>query len=174
MATWKKLAYSDEVASLGDTSPADVGTTASAGTAVTASRSDHVHVLADGSVSAAAKLASDVVETAKIKDANVTVAKLATDAVETVKIKDANVTAAKLATDAVETVKIKDLNVTTGKLAANAVTTAKMSIDDNLNVNKKQLTAAALDNEASDPTTPVLGQIYFKTGDTHPYICTAA
>jgi hypothetical protein len=143
MATWKKLAYLDEVATLSDTAPVAVGTTASAGTATAASRQDHVHVLADGSVNTAAKLATDVVETAKIKDANVTVAKLATDAVETVKIKDAN------------------------------VTTAKISIDANLNVNKKQLTAAALDNQTADPTTPVLGQLYFKTGDTHPYICTA-
>jgi hypothetical protein len=123
MATWKKLAYLDEVATLSDANPADIGITASGGTAITASRSDHVHVLADGSVNTAAKLASDVVETLKIKDAN--------------------------------------------------VTTAKISIDANLNVNKKQLTAAALDNQASDPTTPVLGQIYLKTGDTHPYVCTA-
>ena len=143
MATWKKLAYLDEVATLSDVNPSAIGTTASPGTATDASRHDHVHVLGDGSVSTAAKLALDVVETAKIKDANVTVAKLATDAVETAKIKDAN------------------------------VTTAKISIDANLNVNKKQLTAAALDNQAADPTTPVLGQLYFKTGDTHPYICTA-
>jgi hypothetical protein len=41
-------------------------------------------------------LATDAVETAKIKDANVTTAKLANDAVETAKIKNANVTNAKL------------------------------------------------------------------------------
>jgi hypothetical protein len=143
MATWKKLAYLDEVATLSDVNPSDIGTTASPGTAADASRHDHVHVLGDGAVNTAAKLASDVVETAKIKDANVTAAKLATDAVETAKIKDAN------------------------------VTTAKISIDANLNMNKKELTAAALDNQASDPVTPVLGQVYFKTGDTHPYVCTA-
>jgi len=49
----------------------------------------------DGVITAA-KLASNAVETAKIKDANVTAAKLAANAVETAKIKDANVTAAKL------------------------------------------------------------------------------
>jgi hypothetical protein len=43
-----------------------------------------------------AMLATDAVETAKIKDANVTTAKLANDAVETAKIKNANVTNAKL------------------------------------------------------------------------------
>ena len=77
----------------------------------------------------AAKIATDAVETLKIKDANVTAVKLAADAVETAKIKDANVTAAKLATDSVETLKIKDLNVTTGKLAADVVTNPKVADD---------------------------------------------
>lgn len=40
---------------------------------------------------------------------------LQTDCVETAKIKNINVTAAKLATNSVETAKIKDLNVTKGK-----------------------------------------------------------
>ncbi len=52
-------------------------------------------------------------------DGVVTAAKLTTDAVETAKIKNLNVTAAKLATDAVETAKIKNLNVTAAKLEAN-------------------------------------------------------
>jgi hypothetical protein len=50
---------------------------------------------------------------------------LAADAVETAKLKDANVTAAKLATDAVETAKIKDGNVTTAKILDGAVTAPK-------------------------------------------------
>lgn len=122
VATWKKLAYADEVATLSDETAHDIGTVAAAGVAADASRHDHVHRLGNGAVDTAAVLANDVVETLKIKNAN--------------------------------------------------VTTAKLSIDANLNVNKKELTAAALDNQASDPTTPVLGQIYFKTGDLHPYICT--
>ncbi|MHA1972961.1 MAG: hypothetical protein ACTSW1_08210 [Candidatus Hodarchaeales archaeon] len=56
--------------------------------------------------------------TSDIADGAVTAVKLATDAVETLKIKDVNVTAAKLATDSVETLKIKDANVTLAKLAA--------------------------------------------------------
>jgi hypothetical protein len=55
---------------------------------------------------------------AVIDAGSVTAAKLATDAVETLKIKDLNVTAGKLAADAVETAKIKDANVTLAKLAA--------------------------------------------------------
>lgn len=55
----------------------------------------------------AADIATDAVETAKIKDANVTTAKIA----------DANVTADKLSTDSVVTEKIKDKNVTKAKLA---------------------------------------------------------
>jgi hypothetical protein len=122
--TWKKLAFYDEVALVSSEVAHDVGTTASAGVATDAARHDHVHRLANGSVDVAAVLASDVVETLKIKDAN--------------------------------------------------VTTAKLSIDANLNMNKKQLTAAALDNQTSNPATPVLGQIYFHAGagELHPYICT--
>ncbi len=53
-----------------------------------------------------------------VQDGSIVAAKLATDAVETLKIKDANVTHAKLADDAVETNNIKDANVTLAKLAA--------------------------------------------------------
>ena len=60
-------------------------------------------------------------------DLSVTAAKLATDAVETAKIKNLNVTAGKLATDSVETAKIVDLNVTTAKIAENADTSLKIS-----------------------------------------------
>ena len=124
-ATWKKLAFADEVAIVSDEVAHDIGTTAGAGVATDASRHDHVHRLGNGAVDVAAVLASDVVETLKIKDAN--------------------------------------------------VTTAKISIDANLNMNKKQLTAAALDNQSANPATPVLGQIYFHSGagELHPYICTA-
>lgn len=41
-----------------------------------------------------------------------------------------------------------------------------------VNFNGKEATGLCLDNQASDPAA-VLGKIYFKTGDTHPYICTA-
>jgi hypothetical protein len=42
-----------------------------------------------------------------------------------------------------------------------------------LECNGQQLENAVLENGAADPATPVLGKIYFKTGDTHPYVCTA-
>lgn len=47
-------------------------------------------------LSVATTIANDAVETAKIKDANVTEAKIASDAVVTAKIKDKNVTSAKI------------------------------------------------------------------------------
>jgi hypothetical protein len=124
VAIWKKLAYFDEVAIVSDETAHDVGTSASAGVATDASRHDHIHILGDGSVSATAKLAADVVDGTKIAD------------------------------DAVGSEHIETLSAA-------------------LDCGKQQLTAAALDNQASDPTTPVLGQVYFKTGDTHPYVCTA-
>jgi alpha-tubulin suppressor-like RCC1 family protein len=65
----------------------------------------------------AATLATDSVETAKIKDLNVTTGKLALLAVDT----------AQLAAGAVETAKIENLNVTTGKLALLAVGAAQLA-----------------------------------------------
>lgn len=82
-------------------------------------------VTGDGVVTAA-KLASNAVETAKIKDANVTAAKLASDSVTTTKILDANVTAAKMAANSVATANIVDANVTTAKIANDAVDDTKV------------------------------------------------
>ena len=144
VATWKKLAFTDEVATLSAEVAHDIGTTASAGVATDASRHDHVHRLGNGAVDVAAVLATDVVETLKIKDLNVTTAKLAADAVDGTKIAD----------DAVGSEHIEPLSA-------------------KLECNGQQLENAVLENNAADPTTPVLGKIYFKTGDTHPYVCTA-
>jgi len=131
--TWKKLAYLDEVATLSDEVPHDVGTTAAQGVATDAARHDHVHRLANGAVDVAAVLASNVVETAKIN----------ADAVDATKIAD----------DAVGSEHIEPLSA-------------------KLEVNGQQLENAVLENSATDPATPVLGKIYFKTGDLHPYVCT--
>lgn len=57
----------------------------------------------------------------------VTATELATDAVETAKIKDLNVTTGKLAALAVTTAKIAALAVTTSELGADAVTNAKIA-----------------------------------------------
>ena len=66
--TWKKLAYLDEVATLSDEDPHDIGTVAAEGVAMDASRHDHVHRLGNGAVDVAAVLASDVVDGTKIAD----------------------------------------------------------------------------------------------------------
>jgi len=164
VATWKKLAFTDEVAIVSDEVAHDIGTVAGAGVATDASRHDHAHRLGNGAVDVAAVLATDVVETLKIKDANVTAAKLATDAVETLKIKDLNVTTGKLAADAVDGTKLADDAVGSEHIEP---------LSAKLECNGQQLENAVLENNAADPTTPVLGKIYFKTGDTHPYVCTA-
>jgi hypothetical protein len=124
VATWKKLAFTDEVATLSAEVAHDIGTTASAGVATDASRHDHVHRLGNGAVDVAAVLASDVVDGTKIAD------------------------------DAVGSEHIEPLSA-------------------KLECNGQQLENAVLENNAADPTTPVLGKIYFKTGDTHAYLCTA-
>lgn len=38
----------------------------------------------------------------------------------------------------------------------------------------QQATDMVLDNQASNPSTPVVGKIYYNTGDSNAYICTSA
>jgi hypothetical protein len=83
----------------------------------------------------AADLATDCVETAKIKDANVTQAKLANSSVGTAQLIDANVTNAKMATDSVGTSNIIAANVTQAKLANSSVGTSQL-IDANVTLAK--------------------------------------
>jgi hypothetical protein len=82
---------------------------------------------------------------------SVTAAKIATDAVETAKIKDLNVTAGKLAADAVETAKIANSAVTEAKIADGAVSTAKIASGA---VTKSMVGLGNVDN-TSDANKPV-------------------
>ena len=146
------------------------------------------NAIADGAVTAI-KLATDAVETAKIKDANVTTAKIAdgavtgskiaANAVETVKIKDANVTTAKIATGAVETAKIKDANVTTAKIADGAVTAGKLAsgavetvkIKDANVTTAKIADGAVTVNKLAGSIVPYIGKFYLDgTLPTSDYI----
>jgi hypothetical protein len=45
-----------------------------------------------------------------------------------------------------------------------------MKYESNLDINKKQLLKAALENLSSAPSSPVAGQVYFNTTDDTPYI----
>ena len=117
VATWKKLAFADEVAALSDDDPVDIGTSAAEGVGTTASRADHVHKLGSDCVNSGDLVADDVIGSEHIK-----------------------------------------------------------ALSAPLDFAKQQATAMALDNQSSNPTTPVVGQIYFHTGagELHPYICTVA
>jgi hypothetical protein len=72
-------------------------------------------------------------------------------------------TAAVLGADVVDATKIADDAVGSEHIEA---------LSAKLEVNGQQLENAVLENNASDPSTPVLGKVYFKTGDLHPYVCT--
>ena len=61
------------------------------------------------------------------------------------------------------------------KLADDAVGSEHIeALSEALDCAGQQLTDAVLENNAADPATPVIGKVYFKTGDVHPYICTVA
>lgn len=80
-------------------------------------------------LSPAAVVENNSINTAKIQDGAVTAAKIAANAVTTEKIEDEAVTAGKLAADAVVEENIADGAVTTDKLADEAVTAAKLNAD---------------------------------------------
>ena len=83
-------------ASLSSAAPADVSTTAAAGSSTSASRSDHVHDIADDAVGTD-QLAADSVTDDILGPNAVHPGHISSDAVETSKIRDAAVTEAKLA-----------------------------------------------------------------------------
>ena len=74
---WKKVLLEGDAASPSDNAPANVGTTAAAGTGTACSRDDHVHDTAPGFIDAADKFAAGVVDTAALGAAAVTSAKIA-------------------------------------------------------------------------------------------------
>lgn len=80
----------------------------------------------DGGVDAS-WIASEAVETGKIKNSAITAGKIGPEAVENSKIKEGAVTAAKLGGESVETAKIKNLAVATAKVDELAITEAKIA-----------------------------------------------
>lgn len=141
-----------------------------------------VATVADSSVTAA-KLATDAVETAKIKDLNVTEGKLganavthtklAADAVGTPQLKDGEVTAAKFAPGSTVTFPINAANIATNavetaKILDDAVTSPKIAPIVNLQEDILITASAALANT----TINVLeNSIRYFTGDSSSNIC---
>ena len=72
-----------------------------------------------GSVTAA-KIATDAVETAKIKDLNVTTAKIADSAITSAKIADGTIVTADIADSAITSAKIADATIVDGDISATA------------------------------------------------------
>ncbi len=64
---------------------------------------------------------------------------------------------------------------TNHNIKVGTITTANLNIDADLSINYHHLTQLALENESSAPATgnEVVGQMYYNTGDNHPYIYTA-
>ena len=84
MAEWKKVLLAGDAAELSTNTPAAVGTSANAGSGTMASKDDHVHILAVGSVNASNLFGAGVVDsTALGADAVSSGAKIADGAVDT-------------------------------------------------------------------------------------------
>jgi hypothetical protein len=102
-------------------------------------KSSNLGVLEIGQI-VAADIATDAVETAKIKDLNVTTGKLADLSITTGKLVDKNVTGAKIADETIDYQQIKVGGITTNRLADDMLTDAKVFSSANINRGKLRAT----------------------------------
>jgi hypothetical protein len=147
--SWRKIAYLDEVATLSDAVPADVKVqTASAGTGTAASRDDHKHNVTTG---VPGSITENVLT--PLEGTSVNLARSdhthGTPADWTPK---AHATSHK--SGGGDSIKLNEFADPTGEIK----------------INKQALRNPVIDPQATAPSTPVAGQVYFNTGDSHVYI----
>jgi len=88
---WEEIGFTSSIVQLSSSAPADIGTTAAAGSGSTGARSDHVHKIGTGAINASTMFASGVVDATALASNAITNAKIASSAVTTAKINiDAN------------------------------------------------------------------------------------
>ena len=114
---------------LSDDNPEDVGTAPDPGDSDEASRSDHIHKLADDSVNTPnvvnksitnEKLADNSVNTSNVVNRSITNEKLADNSVNTTNVVNRSITSEKLAHNSVNTTNVVDNSITNVKLSADA------------------------------------------------------
>ena len=162
--SWKKIAYLDEVAVLSDTAPVDVTVaTADAGVATDAARQDHKHDINVKLDELEAPTGPVALNSQRITGLGaVTTEGDAIPANADLRAPDS----ALLEGDSKATV--QDHTPKAHTLDSHTVPTS--SID----INKQSLLNPVIDPQATDPATPVDGQIYYKTADDHLYCYVAA
>lgn len=150
--SWKKVAFLDEVATLSDVAPLDVKVqTAAAGTGTAASREDHLH-------NVAVAVPGDITEGATAGEGTSTSLARAdhvhgspadwTPKPHAVSHKDGGA----------DEILLHELGEPTGSIE----------------INKQSLLNPVIDPLATEPATPVDGQVYYNTGDKHLYCYNAA
>jgi len=164
MATWKEIAYVDNVATLSDLTPQSVGTSAAAGTGTDASRDDHVHDLGTGCIDASALFAAGVVDTTALGADAVDGTKIADDAIDSEHYTDGSIDTTHLAADVVDATKIADDAV--GSEHIEALSAA-------LDFAGQQATDMVVMQSSAAPGTPVVGKLWHDSDDQKLYICTS-
>lgn len=150
--SWKKVAYLDEVATLSDVAPQDVKVqTAAAGTGTAASRDDHKHNVTVG-------VPGDITENDTAAEG--TAVNLARQDHKHGSPASWTPTAhaASHKSAGGDVILLNEFGNPTGAIE----------------INKQALVNPVIDPQATDPATPVDGQIYYKTADDHLYVYVAA
>lgn len=150
--SWKKIAYLEEVATLSDNPPQDVDKSAAAqGSGTAASRDDHKHDVSVGLPVAITENASQgegvASSLARSDHEHASPAEW-----------DPSAHAIDHKSAGGDPIKLNEF--------ANP--------DGNIEINKQALVNPVIDPQASDPATPVDGQIYYQTTDDHIYVYVAA
>jgi len=164
--SWKKIAYLDEVATLSTNTPQAItaGATGSPGSGTAASKDDHVHGSPATWPPSAHTLDShsekklDTLDE-KTLDAGVTV--------DTCLIKDGKAADSNKLEGSTKA-QVQDHAPQAHALSGHTQATAELLI------NKQALRNPVIDPQATAPSTPVDGQIYFNTADDHLYAYVAS
>jgi len=193
--SWKKVAYLDEVATLSNTAPQDVKVqTAAAGSGTAASRDDHKHnvtVGVPGSITENATPAEGTSVNLARSDhvhgspADWTPKAHTLDSHSEKKLDtlDEKTLDAGVTVDAclIKDGKVADSNKLEGSTKAQVQDHAPQShalsghtqATAELLINKQALRNPVIDPQATAPSTPVDGQVYYSTADDHAYIYVA-
>lgn len=159
--SWKKIAYLDEVATLSSNVPqaVTVGASGNAGSGTAASKDDHVH----GSPSTWPPSAHTLASHSELKlDTLSEVTLNAGVTVDSLLIKD-GIVADSSKLEGSTKAQVQDHVPQSHALSAHTQAVAELLI------NKQALRNPVIDPQATAPSTPVDGQMYYNTADDHYY-----
>jgi len=124
---WEEIGFTSSIVQLSSSAPADIGTTAAAGSGSTGARSDHVHKIGTGAINASTMFASGVVNATALASNAVTSDKIASGAVTSGKIGTGAISSSTMfASGVVDSTALASGAVTSGKIGTGAINASNL------------------------------------------------